>query len=130
MVPLKFLKVALQRVAPRAVYRYDLWKIARREPETRRLRDWCRKDRISIDVGAHRGVYSCYMLPYSAAVHAFEPLPSLQAQLQQYFGDRIHLYAVALSDTDGPANPAHRDRRTPQSRSAAACDRAARRLGL
>ena len=104
MVPLRFLKVALQRLAPRAVYRYDLWKIANREPETRRLRDWCRKDHISIDVGAHRGVYACYMLPHSAAVHAFEPLPSLQEQLHQYFGDRIHLYPVALSDRDGQAD--------------------------
>src|SRR5256714_12220403 len=104
MVPLRFLKVALQRLAPRAIYRYDLWKIANREPETRRLRDWCRKDRISIDVGAHRGVYACYMLPHSAAVHAFEPLPLLQEQLHQYFGDRIHLYPVALSDRDGQAD--------------------------
>lgn len=104
MVPLRFLKVALQRVAPRAVYRYDLWKIAKREPETRRLREWCRKDRISIDAGAHRGVYSCYMLPHSAAVLAFEPLPSMQEQLRQYFGDRIQLYPVALSDSDGQAS--------------------------
>lgn len=103
MVPLRFLKVALQRVAPRAVYRYDLWKIAKREPEIRRLREWCRKDRIAIDVGAHRGVYSCYMLPRSRGVIAFEPLPSLQEQLRQYFGDRIRLYPVALSDTDGQA---------------------------
>jgi FkbM family methyltransferase len=101
MVPLRFLKVALRRIAPRAVYRYDLWKIAQREPETRRLREWCRKDRISIDAGANRGVYSCYMLPHSAAVVAFEPLPSMQEELRQYFGDRIQLHPVALSDSDG-----------------------------
>src|SRR2546423_15028224 len=104
MVPLRFLKVALQRLAPGPFYRYALCKIATRDPETRRLGDWCRKDRISIDVGAHRGVYACYMLPHSAAVHAFEPLPSLQEQLQQYFGDRIQLYPVALSDRDGQAD--------------------------
>src|SRR2546423_2738034 len=104
MVPLRFLKVALQRLAPGPFYRYALCKIATRDPETRRLGDWCRKDRISIDVGAHRGVYACYMLLHSAAVHAFEPLPSLQEQLQQYFGDRIHLYPVALSDRDGQAD--------------------------
>ena len=104
MVPLRFIKVALQRVAPRAVYRYDLWKIANREPEIRHLREWCRPDRISIDVGANRGVYCCYMLPLSAAVVAFEPLPSMQQPLQQYFGDRIALYPVALSDRDGQAN--------------------------
>jgi FkbM family methyltransferase len=103
MVPLRFVKVAIQRVAPRAVYRYDLWKIARREPEIRWLRHWCRPDRISIDVGANRGVYSCYMLRHSAAVLAFEPLPLMQAQLTQYFGDRVRVYPIALSDRDGQA---------------------------
>jgi FkbM family methyltransferase len=103
MVPFRFVKVALQRVAPRAVYRYDLWKIARREPEIRRLRDWCRSDRSSIDVGAARGVYCHYLLPHSSAVIAFEPLPAMQQPLQQFFGDRIHLHAVALSDRDGEA---------------------------
>ncbi len=73
MVPLKFIKVALQRVAPRAVYRYDLWKIANREPEIRHLREWCRPDRISIDVGANRGVYCCYMLRPGLVRHDRHP---------------------------------------------------------
>jgi len=94
-------KGILRWIAPGIVYRYQLQRAARSEPEISRLSKWCRRDALSIDVGANRGLYCYYMLRHSAAVLAFEPLPSMQEHLRTHLGRRIRLYPVALSDTDG-----------------------------
>jgi FkbM family methyltransferase len=89
------------RVAPGLLYRYQLQRAARSEPEIGLLPEWCRRDALSIDVGANRGLYSYHMLRYSAAVLAFEPLASMRQLLDAHLGRRIRMYPVALSDVDG-----------------------------
>src|ERR1041385_9440 len=89
------------RVAPGLLYRYQLQRAARSEPEIGLLPEWCRRDALSIDVGANRGRYSYHMLRYSAAVLAFEPLASMRQLLDAHLGRRIRMYPVALSDVDG-----------------------------
>lgn len=96
-------KRILESIAPGTLYRYQLYRAAKLEPEISLLSRWCARDAISIDVGANRGLYCYYMLRYSAAVVAFEPLPTLQEYLRTHFGGRIRLHGVALSDADGRA---------------------------
>ena len=60
--------------------------------------------RVSIDVGANKGVYAYAMLPHSASVHAFEPNPKLFRMLASWATNKVVLHQVALSDESGPAD--------------------------
>ena len=94
-------KAALERFAPKVLYEYQIRRSRGSEPEIELLSSLCRRDAISLDVGANRGLYSYYLLPHSSGVLAFEPLPQMQQRLKTHFGKRITLYPVALSDSDG-----------------------------
>jgi FkbM family methyltransferase len=63
----------------------------------------CMPERISIDVGANYGIYSYYMLKYSAGCVAFEPYPQLAELLRKGLGRRVQVHQVALSDHAGSA---------------------------
>jgi FkbM family methyltransferase len=94
------------RIVPPALYiRYRYAREIRHgEKEIRLVPFLARRDRISLDVGANKGVYAYAMLAHSAAVHAFEPNPKLFAMLQGWAGGRVQLHAVALSSTSGTAD--------------------------
>lgn len=73
----------------------------------------CHPNRIAIDVGAHFGHYTHYMLRHSRLVYAFEPMPTYARTLAQVFTKRVIVEPVALSDETGEctlriptANPA------------------------
>ena len=60
--------------------------------------------RVSLDVGANKGVYTHALLPHSAAVHAFEPNPKLFRILSGWARGRATLHDLALGDTTGEAD--------------------------
>jgi FkbM family methyltransferase len=95
-----------RRIVPPALYiRYRYAREMRHgEKEIRLVPFLARKDRISLDVGANKGVYAYAMLAHSAAVHAFEPNPKLFAMLQRWAQGRVQLHAAALSSTSGVAD--------------------------
>ena len=97
------LKSLALRVAPRAVYDYELSRMAPSEREIALLPQLCRANLISVDVGANRGLYCKHLLQYSRSVVVFEPLPTLQMRLRTHFGQRIELHPIALSDSNGDA---------------------------
>ncbi len=59
--------------------------------------------RVSLDVGANKGVYSWLLKDCSRKVYAFEPNPKMFRFLQRTAGNRIVTSPVALSDRSGPA---------------------------
>jgi FkbM family methyltransferase len=94
-------KAILERTTPRLLYEYQVRKKHDSEPEISLLPTLCNPNAISLDVGANIGLYSYYLLPYSSAVVAFEPLPQMQDRLRTLLGDRIRIHPVALSDVEG-----------------------------
>lgn len=62
-----------------------------------------RRDRISLDVGANKGVYAYALLEHSSAVHAFEPNPKLYRILESWARGRATLHPIALGDRPGTA---------------------------
>ena len=52
------------------------------ERELRRLEEWVPGDRLALDVGADRGLYTWRLAHLARQVHAFEPQPDLAARLR------------------------------------------------
>jgi FkbM family methyltransferase len=61
----------------------------------------CDPTRISVDVGAFKGIYSYYMTKFSAACHAFEPNPLLATELQRSLPRNVQVHQCALSGQRG-----------------------------
>lgn len=75
----------------------------RGEREVRVLRDLADRARNSLDVGAHKGVYSYFLARCSRHVYAFEPNPKNFAVLRRNLGRRVTVSPLALSNRSGPA---------------------------
>jgi FkbM family methyltransferase len=78
----------------------------RGEPELRLIPFLADKQRVSIDIGAHKGLYSYAMLRHSTAVHAFEPNPEMYAMLRERvhgLAGKITTHPTALSNVTGTA---------------------------
>ena len=78
----------------------ELW---RGEPEVRRLPALADRARNSLDVGAHKGVYSYFLARCSRHVYAFEPNPKNFTVLKRNLGRRVTVLPLALSNRSGPA---------------------------
>ena len=104
--PSTFAEQAKGLLVPPSLYiRYRYARELRRgEKEIRLVPFLARKDRISLDVGANKGVYAYAMLAHSAAVHAFEPNPKVFSVLQRWAGNRVQLHPLALSSESGSAD--------------------------
>lgn len=63
-----------------------------------------KRDKISLDIGANKGIYSYALLPYSAGVHAFEPNPKLFGILRSWAEGKVFLHDIALGDRTGEAD--------------------------
>ena len=59
--------------------------------------------RVSLDIGANKGVYAWLLKDYSCAVHAFEPNPKMFRFLQRLASKKISVSPIALSDRSGTA---------------------------
>jgi FkbM family methyltransferase len=93
-------------VVPAGLYiRYLYGKELRKgEREIRLVPFLANKGRVSLDIGANKGVYAYALLGHSAAVHGFEPNPKMFRVLESWARDRVHLHAVALGDASGTAD--------------------------
>ncbi|MBR0672349.1 FkbM family methyltransferase [Neoroseomonas soli] len=76
---------------------------ARGERELALVPRLARRDRVSLDIGANRGVWSEVMRRHSAAVHAFEPNPKMFRELARAAGPGVTVHRIALSDRSGTA---------------------------
>jgi FkbM family methyltransferase len=92
--------------------RYRVAKEWRRgERELRLLPFLADPARVSVDVGAHKGVYAWALRKHSRHVHAFEPNPKIYPILSRIAGGNIETSPVALSNETGTATfrvPRHR----------------------
>ena len=61
------------------------------------------RKRISLDVGANKGIYTYVLLKHSMEVHAFEPNPKMFKVLEAWSKNKARLHQVALSDFSGEA---------------------------
>lgn len=95
------IKKFLEAMSPRLLLKFRI--LARRgfELELEWLPRFCDKDRESIDIGAHWGLYSFFMVRYSKKVHAFEPNPDVFNVLKRGLGSKIKTWHYALSDYSG-----------------------------
>jgi FkbM family methyltransferase len=97
--PLKF-EERLKRMLPpwaRIAYLHDR-NLRNGEPELRLVSILSDKKRVSIDVGANKGVYSYALLPHSKSVHAFEPNPKIFRVLSSWAHGQVELHPEALSN--------------------------------
>lgn len=92
-----------QALIPPRVYIDYLYRKAlfRGEAELRLLPQLADPRRVSLDIGANKGVYSYALLKCSAKVHAFEPNPKLFSMLSRWAADRVELHPFALGDRAG-----------------------------
>jgi len=96
MIPLLIDRVLLASPPIAKHYRaYKWWRWG--EPEIRLVPALCEKGKVSIDVGASRGLYSYFMGRESRHCLAFEPNPELHAQLRSQAVNTT-VYGYALSD--------------------------------
>ncbi|MGG5890435.1 FkbM family methyltransferase [Falsiroseomonas sp. HC035] len=91
---------------------YHLARERRRgEQEIRLVPVLADRSRVSLDIGANKGVWSEALRPHSSSVHAFEPNPKIHEVLRRGIGSGVTVHDIALSDTSGSAElrvPRHR----------------------
>jgi FkbM family methyltransferase len=97
-----------QWIIPRRLYWWDKYRrdLRRGERELRLVPFLAHPDRVSLDIGAFKGMYSYAMMQHSRAVHAFEPNPNMYRMLEQRLGGfagRVTTHEVALSNVSGTA---------------------------
>lgn len=75
--------------------------LRRGDPELRRLAEFVPTDRLALDIGANRGVYSYWLTRLCPAVWAFEPNPDLADMLRSARLKGLIVHQAALSDQSG-----------------------------
>ena len=100
-------RTVAETLLPGAMYarRIRLW--TQNEPELCILPALCSRDRLSLDIGAHQGLYVWHLLPISKRVVAFEPLPQMSKILRSRYAGRVRLEQVILSDQEGKGELRH-----------------------
>lgn len=88
--------------------RVQLWWHLRREElkgerEIHLVPQFADPARMSVDVGANKGVWTEAMRRHSRSVMAFEPNPKLYEQLRRGIGPGVEAFPIALSDQTGTA---------------------------
>jgi FkbM family methyltransferase len=71
------------------------------EAELHLLPDIVPRDRVAIDVGANKGVYTHLLANLTPHVHAFEPNPKAYRWLTRALPANVTAHRIALSDKDG-----------------------------
>lgn len=92
---------ALERLAPRLLFRYRVVKYSAFEAEQRLIPFLCDKQHIGIDVGANIGIYSGLIVKHAQACHAFEANPALARLLQRAQVPGLTVTNAAVSDRSG-----------------------------
>ena len=87
-------------VSPRLTMPALVWAARRGERELDGLAYWVSRDKLALDIGANRGIYTWCLAKLARAVHAFEPNAELAERLRRAVpGATVH--ACALSDREG-----------------------------
>jgi len=100
---------ALYRIIPPSMYaafraKRTLSKSGRRgERELRLLPLLVQPDRVALDIGANRGVYSYFLSKLVSRVIAYEPIPSMADFLERAKFPGVEVRCKAASDTNGVA---------------------------
>jgi FkbM family methyltransferase len=92
-------------LVPPSLYIRSLYKreLKKGERELHLIPRLAQKGKVSLDIGANKGVYSYALLPHSASVHAFEPNPKSRGILKSWSAGRVTIHDIALSDKAGEA---------------------------
>lgn len=97
-------RLAALLIPGRIELRYRLAQERRRgEPEIHLVPVLADRARVSLDIGANRGIWAEAMRGCSAGVHAFEPNPKIFRMLQRGLGPGVTAHRIALSDSSGVA---------------------------
>jgi FkbM family methyltransferase len=88
--------------------RFYMWRLLRKhlrkgEPELKFLPQIVPRDRIAIDIGANKGVYTHFLARLCQSVEAFEPNPKIYRILTRTLPTNVVTHQVALSDLTGTA---------------------------
>jgi FkbM family methyltransferase len=86
---------------------YRVWyvkHVLRGEPELRFVPALCHRDRLTLDVGANRGMYSAAALRFSNGVVAFEPQRNMAALMRKCLPAAVRVVECAVSDASGVAS--------------------------
>jgi FkbM family methyltransferase len=88
--------------------RFYIWRLIRKnlrkgEAELKFLPNIVPRDRLAIDVGANKGVYTHLLARLASGVEAFEPNPKIYRVLARYLPRNVVAHQVALSDCVGTA---------------------------
>jgi len=88
--------------------RIYMWRLIRKhmrkgEREFRFLPNLVDRNRIAIDIGANKGVYTHTLAKLCQSVEAFEPNPKIYRILKRTLPDNVVAHQVALSDSVGTA---------------------------
>jgi FkbM family methyltransferase len=84
-----------------AVSAYQVWRWG--DPYVRLVRFLCDRRRVSVDIGAHGGMYTWFIRRHSAGCISFEPNPRLAVALRRRFPRGVDVRNLALSDHVGRA---------------------------
>lgn len=88
--------------------RLYMWRLIRKhlrkgEAELKFLPQIVPRDRIAIDIGANKGVYTHLLARLASGVEAFEPNPKIYRILTRTLPSNVVAHQVALSNTVGTA---------------------------
>jgi FkbM family methyltransferase len=90
-------------LVPTSLYaRYLIKKNLRNgEAELHLLPELVQRNRVAVDVGANKGVYTRLLADLASHVHAFEPNPKAYRWLNRSLRANVTPHRIALSDRDG-----------------------------
>ncbi len=93
------------RLLPPVLMKHQVaWRNWRRgEPEIRLLASLVPRGRPAMDVGAHLGAYTWFLVRLASEVHVVEPQAACARFLAAAWGERVRLHQLALADYQGTA---------------------------
>ena len=77
------------------------WEFWSGEPEIALLKLLCDPGKVSLDIGANRGIYTYWLARYSASVIAFEPSAAYCSRLRSASPPNVDIRQCAVSDATG-----------------------------
>jgi FkbM family methyltransferase len=94
------------RLIPARLY---MWRLLRKyakrgEPEFKLLPQLVDPNKIAIDIGANKGVYTHMLATLCREVHSFEPHPKMYGLLKRALPQNATAHHVAIADTNGTAD--------------------------
>lgn len=98
-------RVKYALVPPKLYLRNLAWRRLRKgEKELRLLGNLVDPGRVTLDIGANKGVYSYELSKLSREVLAFEPNPKMYQILSRSVPDNVKTFEIALSNSSGTAD--------------------------